>query len=109
MHIRTVGICPGSGSSVILSRDRSNIPDLVFTGELGHHDALSVIERGSAVVALSHSNTERGYLHAVMRDKLVHTLRQEWGQVNGGIDVSDVHVEASELDRDPYGIMVRQA
>lgn len=132
MQIRTVGICPGSGSSVILSRDRSNIPDLVFTGELSHHDALAVIERGSAVIALSHSNTERGYLHAVMRQKLTDSLKGEWeaarkaglealeenakqggaGTASGVEDAfrdDTVAVDVSERDRDPYGIMVRQS
>lgn len=131
MHIRTVGICPGSGSGVLLSGSRSNIPDLLFTGELSHHDALAVIERGSAVVALSHSNTERGYLHAVMRRKLEDALRKEWvvereaglkaleenakeggaGTVGGLEDAlkdDTVVVDVSQRDRDPYGIMIRR-
>lgn len=131
MHVRTVGVCPGSGSSVLL-RGVNSIPDLVFTGELGHHDALAAIERGSAVVALSHSNTERGYLHAVMRAKLAEALRDEWhveretglkalqenakqggaGTVGGWEDAfgdETVSVSISERDRDPYGIMIRYA
>ena len=99
MEVRTVGICPGSGSSVLLHGDRNKIPDLIFTGELSHHDALAVIERGSAVVALFHSNTERGYLRHVMRQKLFDDLRKDWDLVE---------VDVSERDRDPYGIMVRQ-
>ena len=108
LKIRTIGICPGSGSSVLLSRDRNDLADLIFTGELSHHDALAVIEHGSAVVALNHSNTERGYLHAGMRPKLTDLLTREWDQVEEGAG-KDVIVDVSERDRDPYGIMIRLA
>ncbi|KAL5361347.1 GTP cyclohydrolase 1 type 2/Nif3 [Aspergillus floccosus] len=102
MTVRTVGVCPGSGSSVLLRPPPGGqIPDLLFTGELSHHEALAAIERGSAVVALSHSNTERGYLRAVMQEKLTEALRQEWNE--------EFEVGVSESDRDPYGIMIRQA
>ncbi|GES61041.1 NGG1p interacting factor 3 [Aspergillus terreus] len=102
MTIRTVGVCPGSGSSVLLRPPPGGqIPDLLFTGELSHHEALAAIERGSAVVALSHSNTERGYLRAVMQEKLTEALRQEWDE--------EFEVGVSQRDRDPYGIMIRQA
>jgi hypothetical protein len=130
MQIRTVGVCPGSGSSVLIKGTGDSLPDLLFTGELSHHEALAVTERGSAVVALAHSNSERGYLRAVMREKLVETLRGEWEGERGqslkafeenakqggaglveGFDEAvrdpEFEVGVSELDRDPYGIMVR--
>ncbi|KAL4892617.1 GTP cyclohydrolase 1 type 2/Nif3 [Aspergillus ambiguus] len=100
--VRSVGVCPGSGSSVLLRPPPGGqIPDLLFTGELSHHEALAAIERGSSVVALSHSNTERGYLRAVMQQKLTDALRQEWSE--------EFTVGVSERDRDPYGVMIRQA
>ncbi|KAE8365342.1 FAD binding domain-containing protein [Aspergillus caelatus] len=121
ISIRTVGVCPGSGSSVLMKG--GNVPDLLFTGEMSHHEALAAIERGKVVVALAHSNTERGYLRAVMREKLEGVLKKEWeiqraealkavdGGEEGFVDVlkdgaCEVHV--SESDRDPYGIMVRR-
>ncbi|EAW06877.1 Nif3-like dinuclear metal center hexameric protein [Aspergillus clavatus NRRL 1] len=127
MKIRTIGICPGSGSSIL----RGSLPDLLFTGELSHHEALSAIERGSAVIALAHSNTERGFLHAVMREKLAAELTGEWevqrgeglaalqestkqggaGVVEGLQDAyndCECVVDVSERDRDPYGIMIRR-
>ncbi|GFF23764.1 protein NIF3 homolog [Aspergillus udagawae] len=130
IKIRTIGICPGSGSSILMSS--SSLPDLLFTGELSHHEALSAIERGSVVIALAHSNTERGYLHAVMRQKLAATLKEEWETQReeglkaleetfkeGGASVigsyEEVYkdpscaVDVSERDRDPYGIMIRRA
>jgi putative NIF3 family GTP cyclohydrolase 1 type 2 len=123
IHIRTVGICPGSGSSILL---QNGVPaaDVLLTGELSHHDALAAIERGSAVITLFHSNSERGYLHDVMRSKLETTLEAEWAataeelgrdQDAGSQDWNkaalgdrDVRVDVSERDRDPYGIVVLQ-
>lgn len=130
MQIRTVGVCPGSGSGVLVKGTGGNLPDLLFTGELSHHEALAVIERGSAVVALAHSNTERGYLRTVMRGKLMDTLKSEWkterdqglkaledcvkeggaGLVDGLDEMyrdEECEVGVSEADRDPFGIMVR--
>lgn len=126
IQIRTVGVCPGSGSSVLLKAP-GGIPDLLFTGELSHHEALAAIERGSVVVALAHSNTERGYLRAVMRAKLADAVQKEWevlrseglrtlgGGEEGVVDAlqkaygdAESYVDVSERDRDPYGIMVRR-
>jgi putative NIF3 family GTP cyclohydrolase 1 type 2 len=118
IKIRTVGVCPGSGSSVLL-KGVSQIPDLLFTGEMSHHETLFAIENGSVVVALAHSNTERGYLRAVMREKLEKVLREEWESTRKeGLDAAtedlkelyedkECEVHVSEKDRDPFGIMVR--
>lgn len=97
LHITTVGVCPGSGSGVLMKG--SVLPDLLFTGELSHHEALAAIERGSVVVTLFHSNSERGYLHDIMRGKLADALKQ------GG---QSADVAVSKADRDPYGIVVRK-
>ncbi|KAL4874523.1 NGG1p interacting factor 3 [Aspergillus karnatakaensis] len=119
IKIRTVGVCPGSGSGVLM-KGVSQVPDLLFTGEISHHETLAAIENGSVVIALAHSNTERGYLSAVMKEKLEKTLTEEWktlrAEGDNGTDGSlkeiyadttaEVHV--SEKDRDPFGIMVRK-
>lgn len=130
IHIRTVGVCPGSGSGVLL-KGSSEIPDLLFTGEMSHHEALAAIERGSVVISLSHSNTERGYLHAVMRERLLEAVRGDWdaqrregirmleesakeggsGFVEGLVEMyndAECVVDVSEADRDPYGVMIRR-
>jgi import inner membrane translocase subunit TIM54 len=78
------------------------LPDLLFTGELSHHEALAAIERGSVVVTLFHSNTERGYLHDVMRHKLADAIKQEFQSAEEPV------VAVSKADRDPYGIVVRK-
>ncbi|KIW27937.1 YbgI/family dinuclear metal center protein [Cladophialophora immunda] len=114
--ISTVATCPGSGGSVV----RGCKADLIFTGELSHHEALAVIERGGCVIALFHSNSERGYLWNVMREKLEREVRQEWTnvrseengkrglteQVKEMLNDESVEVVASERDRDPYGVVV---
>ena len=103
--------------------------DLLFTGELSHHDALRMTEQGRCVVTLFHSNTERGFLSSVMKEKLAGVLREEWGRLReevggelkgegqGGlkehwedaVNDGDVLVEVSERDRDPFGIVILQS
>ena len=121
IDITTVAICAGSGGSVLKDVDA----DLLFTGELSHHEALAATERGSCVVTLFHSNTERGFLHSVLKEKLARGLREEWGRVRkemkrreegaltpeweDALGDADVVVEVSECDRDPYGICILQS
>lgn len=129
IHIRTVGLCPGSGSGVLLRGGSNEIPDLLLTGEMSHHETLAATERGSTVIALAHSNSERGYLRAVMQGKLVKELSIAWqrereaalrasqesakqGGAAPGAAFEEVYrdasvdVSVSEADRDPYGVMV---
>lgn len=127
ISIRTVGMCPGSGSGVLMRGD--TLPDLLFTGEMSHHEALAATERGSVVISLAHSNSERGYLRAVMQTKLLRELSQVWKSDREGAlqaikdsakqggaapttytpevyQDANVEVSVSEADRDPYGIMI---
>ncbi|KMP01744.1 NGG1p interacting factor 3 family protein [Coccidioides immitis RMSCC 3703] len=119
MEISTVATCPGSGSSILM-KDGKPVADLLLTGETSHHDALAAIENGSVVIALFHSNSERGYLHDVMRGKLEEALRLEWGQMiedladlpetaSSGmantLNDPSVEVKVSECDKDPYSIV----
>ena len=117
LRIATVAICPGSGSHVFTDVSA----DLYFTGELSHHEALACTERGGCVIALFHSNSERGYL-GVMRGQLEKEVRKQWDEVRDGImtgggpgegveevvNDDEVMVEVSKRDRDPFGIVVLQ-
>lgn len=70
--------------------------DLLFTGELSHHEALAAIEKGKCVITTFHSNTERRYLRKVMKPELEarwKSLYKEEGALN---------VAISEVDRDPF-------
>ena len=122
ISVKTVGVCPGSGGSVL--RNASPTPDLVFTGELSHHEALAITERGGSVISLFHSNSERGYLHSVLQPQLEKKLKSEWESLrnelkssNGGkegwedgieeiLEDEGAEVAVSEVDRDPFGIVV---
>ena len=104
----------------------TNLPsdvDLLFTGELSHHEALAAIESGKAVVTLFHSNSERGFLHSVLKEQLSTATDTEWATLRreekGRKDVSSEYldalgdesfrVEVSERDRDPFGIVIAKA
>jgi dinuclear metal center YbgI/SA1388 family protein len=116
IKISSVATCPGSGGGVI----RGTTADLIFTGELSHHEALAVIERGGCVISLFHSNSERGYLWNVMHDRLEKEVVEEWQkmrneesgksglgeQIREMLGDETVEVVMSERDRDPYGIVV---
>lgn len=62
IEISSVAICAGSGGGLFggLGKNGKEDVDLLFTGELSHHEALAAIEQGKCVIALFHSNTERG-------------------------------------------------
>ncbi|KAK5172384.1 hypothetical protein LTR04_006386 [Oleoguttula sp. CCFEE 6159] len=122
MSVRSIGLCAGSGGSLLADLD----VDLLFTGELSHHEALAAIERGQCVITLFHSNTERGFLHSVLKTQLLDAVKAEWkrvrkeekakGKKDGWSEdyleaLEDEHVEiaVSEVDRDPYGVVISKA
>ena len=123
IQIGSVGVCAGSGHDVLKNCDA----DLLFTGELSHHEALRLTEQGRCVVTLFHSNSERGFLSSVLKAKLTKVLKEEWEKVRNedkeGLDGKsemseywedalkddDVLVEVSESDRDPFGIVILQS
>ncbi|KAI4644323.1 hypothetical protein J4E93_006224 [Alternaria ventricosa] len=112
IEIRSVGICAGSGSGLLNGLD----VDLLFTGELDHHSALAAIENGRAVISLFHSNSERGFLAEVLLWQLEEAVQEEWGKIRDeekdnealqeALEDDDFEIAVSEIDRDPYGIVV---
>ncbi|KAI9138939.1 GTP cyclohydrolase 1 type 2/Nif3 [Paraphysoderma sedebokerense] len=94
-RIETVGICAGSGSSVLLPL--SPPPDLIFTGEMSHHEVLQAVANNTSVILCEHTNTERGFLEAVLAEKLYTELKKE---DDGGFDVV-----VSKFDEEPLVIM----
>ena len=115
MKIRSIGICAGSGASLLSNLD----VDLLFTGEMGHHEALAAIEKGQVVVSLFHSNSERGFLAEVLLGQLEEAVETEWTkmreeerdneELKEALAEEDFEVAVSEVDRDPYGIVVLKA
>ncbi|KAL8841322.1 MAG: hypothetical protein Q9170_000952 [Blastenia crenularia] len=118
IQIHSVGVSAGSGHSVLKGVDA----DLLFTGELSHHEALAATEKGQCVITLFHSNSERGYLSSVLKDKLTGVLKEEWEKIRSKVgeeDLSpewedavkddDVLVECSQSDRDPFGVVILES
>lgn len=79
MQIRSVALCAGSGGSLFAQMEKNGEDDvdLYFTGELSHHEALAAIEKGKCVICLFHSNTERGFLHSVLKGQLEIAVAEE--------------------------------
>lgn len=85
--------------------------DLIFTGELSHHEALAAIEQGKCVVTAFHSNTERAFLKSRMLPALLAELEGyvEQEEINEMQDRenSEFEVAVSTVDRDPFEIVTR--
>lgn len=89
IEISSIGICAGSGGSMLNGLD----VDLLFTGELSHHEALAAVEQGKCVVTAFHSNTERAFLKDRMQTALTEALEGK------------AEIAVSEVDRDPFDII----
>ena len=87
--IKTIAVCAGSGGSLL----QKHKADLWITGELSHHEVLDAVHSGTSVVLCEHSNSERGFLRDIYRDKLLSLLENQ------------VEVEVSEKDKDPLDVV----
>lgn len=82
--------------------------DLLFTGELSHHEALAAIEQGKCVITTFHSNTEREFIKRNMRFELEASIEDvldsmaEDGQWEGRGD--DFTIRVSRSDADPFTV-----
>jgi len=82
--IQTVGVCAGAGGKLF---EELTEVDLLWTGEMRHHDVLARVASGTSVVLCDHTPTERGYLTRL-------------GARLAGA-VSGLEVLISEVDREP--------
>ncbi|ANB15434.1 Nif3p [Sugiyamaella lignohabitans] len=89
--VKTVAICAGSGESVL----QGVKADVHFTGELGHHYALHLIENGSSAIVCGHSNTERGFL-STFKKQLLEDFVQNYAN-----DYDEFDIAISSSDKDP--------
>lgn len=97
IKISSIGICAGSGGSLLNGLD----VDLLFTGELSHHEALAATEQGRCVITTFHSNSERRYL----RDRMVQMLYSVLKDATKTYPY-EIQVDVSRADRDPYEIVI---
>jgi len=79
--------------------------DLLFTGELSHHEALAAIEQEKCVITAFHSNTERAFLKHRMQFDLADQVAKE-SELKGGEPLK-VDIVISEVDRDPFEIVAK--
>ena len=87
--IKTVAVCAGSGGSVL----EGVRADLLLSGEMSHHQVLGATAMGSAVILCDHSNTERGFLQGIYRERVETALG------------SQVEVAIATTDKDPLEIV----
>ncbi|PFH63025.1 hypothetical protein XA68_10437 [Ophiocordyceps unilateralis] len=90
--VRSFAVCAGSGYNVLKAVD----VDLLIMGETDHHSALRAIQQGRTLVQVFHSNSERAYLHDVLRPRLRELLTKS---------VPESEVVVSEYDKDPFTIL----
>ena len=88
LTITRVAVCPGAGGSVV-AHARGH--DLVVTGEMRHHDVLSLQSRGITTILTEHTNCERGYL-PILAAQLQAVC-------------TNVTVQVSQNDKDPLSVV----
>ena len=93
--VKSIAICAGSGSSVF--KELKKDVDVLFTGELSHHEVLAAVAKGQHVVLCGHTNTERGFLQ-ILQKQLQRDLDNQIG-------ADQVCVEISSNDHDPIEII----
>ncbi|KAJ2582091.1 hypothetical protein IWW49_005759 [Coemansia sp. RSA 1797] len=91
--VSTVAICAGSGGSVV----GPVTADVYFTGEMDHHSILAAVAKDTSCILAEHTNTERGYLRAVLAARLQQELDTD--SVDG-----PASIVVSESDCDPVSI-----
>ena len=93
--VRSIAICAGSGSSVF--KELTKNVDVLFTGELSHHEVLAAVAQGKHVILCGHTNTERGFLKILQK--------QLQGDLDTQVGPNKVYVDISSHDQDPIEII----
>lgn len=80
--IQNVAICAGSGGTMFSKMGPGAPVDLFITGEMTHHQVLSLLARrpDAAICLFEHTNTERGYLSQVLQPRLEAMLSENSAQ-----------------------------
>lgn len=88
--IARAAICVGAAGMLPFEKARSSDCDVVVTGEIRHHDALSLLRMGKSAIALGHWESERPAL-APLGVRLTEM-------------VPGLSVRISEKDAPPFGV-----
>jgi dinuclear metal center YbgI/SA1388 family protein len=81
--VRRIGVCPGSGASLVAAA-RAEECEVFVTGEMKHHEMLDALHGGMSLILAGHTNTERGYL-----PRLARTLEKSLPGLKALISQSD--------------------
>jgi len=73
--LRHIAVCPGSGGSLF---EKSELADAYVTGEMSHHTALDLRERGAVVLLAGHTQTERPFLPHIRKMYEKAGAQVEW-------------------------------
>jgi dinuclear metal center YbgI/SA1388 family protein len=87
--IRRVAVAAGAGGELLGDAIRERA-DVFVTGEIRHHDALTALRRGTAVIATLHSNSERAAVRSY-GSRLAARL-------------TSLEIVTSERDADPFRV-----
>jgi dinuclear metal center YbgI/SA1388 family protein len=86
--VRSAAVCVGAAGRLPFEKSRSAAADVIITGELRHHEALTVLRRQVSAIAIGHWESERPVLPSLSR-RLTESL-------------SDVKVHISQADAPPF-------
>jgi len=89
--VKKVALCAGSGSSMLKQFIMSKA-DVYVSGDLGHHDALEVVERNLGLVDIGHFSSEVCVVEA-LAERINRILNQS------GVDVG---VHACSMEKNPF-------
>jgi dinuclear metal center YbgI/SA1388 family protein len=89
--VRKAAVCSGSGSS-LMNAFLSSEADVYITGDLRYHDARDAEVSGRGLIDVGHFASER-IIVEVLAERLGNLLSESG---------SDVHVEACQLEKDPF-------
>jgi len=93
--VQTIGVCAGSGGSVLSSYQGGRGLDVFVTGEMLHHDILAAAANGTTILLSDHTRSERGFLASFSRQLLKGFTRLL------PADVAQPQVIVSTTDSDP--------
>jgi dinuclear metal center YbgI/SA1388 family protein len=66
-QLRQAAICVGAAGRLPFEKARARDGDVIITGEIRHHEALTILRRGKTAIALGHWESERPALAALAR------------------------------------------
>jgi dinuclear metal center YbgI/SA1388 family protein len=82
--LRRAAVCAGAAGRLPIEEPRSGDCDVIVTGEIRHHDALSILRTGKTAIALGHWESERPVLAP-----LAERLKKAVGSIAAAVSRKD--------------------